>query len=177
MRSLPVRTESAFSRKSPDDAGLSREKLDAIVDFCEELGSAALLVLHDGKVVLYPAYHFFMTAHEMALYGLLYMNDGMWNGRPIIPAEWIAESTRLHSMVIPEAGLGYSYLWYVLSEDVGLGRAFLHTGVGIHLLAVFPELKVVVVHRVDTLADDIRFTGDDLSDLFGLLMAALVDLK
>ncbi len=76
-----------------------------------------------------------------------------------------------------EIGLGYGYLWYVLPEDLGLGRVFLHTGAGIHLLCVMPDLKVVVVHRVDTLADDIRFTGDDLGHLFGLLTAALVDLK
>jgi CubicO group peptidase (beta-lactamase class C family) len=77
----------------------------------------------------------------------------------------------------PEVGLGYGYLWYVVSEELGLGRLFLHTGAGIHLLAVFPDLKVVVVHRVDTLADDVRFTGDDLGELFELLMAALIDLK
>ena len=316
-----------FETISPDDAGLSREKLDAIVDFCEESGSAALLILYDGKVVqswgevetkypihsirkallnslygihaergdidpdmtleelgvddippvlskeekqatvldllrsrsgvyhpaaaeaqvmidsrpereshppgsffyynnwdfnalgtifeqetgqgifeafyeeiarplgmkdfrvedgkhmyekeksIHPAYHFYMTAQDMALYGLLYMNDGTWNGKQVVPAEWIAESTRLHSMMDPEVGLGYGYLWYVLPEDLGLGRVFLHTGAGIHMLCVLPDLKVVVVHRVDTLAEDIRFTGDDLGHLFGLLTDALVDLK
>jgi CubicO group peptidase (beta-lactamase class C family) len=133
--------------------------------------------MYEKEKSLHPAYHFYMTAQDMALYGLLYMNDGTWNGKQMVPAEWIAESTRLHSIMNPEVGLGYGYLWYVISEDLGLGRLFLHTGAGIHLLAVFPDLKVVVVHRVDTLADDIRFTGDDLSDLFELLMAALVDLK
>ena len=32
-----------FETISPEDAGMSGEKLDAIVDFCEESGSAALL--------------------------------------------------------------------------------------------------------------------------------------
>lgn len=126
---------------------------------------------------LHPAYHFFMSAHDMALYGLLYMNDGTWNGEQVVPAEWIAESTRLHSMMNPEMGLGYGYLWNVISEDVGLGRAFFHTGAGVHLLAVFPDLKVVVVHRVDTLADDVRFAENDLNGLFDLLAAVLIDLK
>jgi len=39
-------------------------------------------------------------------------------------------------------------------------------------LAVFPDLKVVVVHRVDTLADDVRFTPDDLNGLLDLLVTA-----
>jgi CubicO group peptidase (beta-lactamase class C family) len=144
-----------------------------MVDFRVENG----MYMYEEEKSQHPAYHFYMTAHDMALYGLLYMNNGTWNGRQIVPAEWIAESTRLHSMISPEIGFGYGYLWNVISEELGLGRVFLHTGVGIHLLAVFPDLKVVVVHRVDTLADDIRFTGDDLNHLFELLATALADLK
>ena len=132
---------------------------------------------YEKQKSLHPAYHFHMTAHDMALYGLLYMNNGTWKGRQIVPGEWIAESTTTHSMMNPETSFGYGYLWYVLPEDLGLGRIFLHTGAGIHLLGVLPDLKVVVVHRVDTLADDIRFTGDDLSHLYDLIMAALEDLK
>jgi CubicO group peptidase (beta-lactamase class C family) len=142
-----------------------------MVDFRVEDG----LYQYEKEKSAHPAYHIFMTAHDMALYGLLYMNDGAWNGEQIVPAEWIAESTRLHSMMSPT--VGYGYLWNVLSEDVGLGRAFFHGGAGVHLLAVFPDLKLVVVHRVDTLADDIRFAEDDLNRLFDLVLAALVDLK
>jgi hypothetical protein len=73
--------------------------------------------------------------------------------------------------------MGYGYLWYAFPDDFGLGRLFFHTGAGIHLLAVLPDLKVVVVHRVDTRAGDVQFTDTDLSDLFELLAVALVDLK
>lgn len=133
--------------------------------------------LYEEEKSLHPAYHFYMTAHDMALYGLLYMNNGTWNGRKIVPEEWIAESTRMHSVMNPEIGLGYGCLWYVLPEVDGIGRIFFHTGAGVHLLAVCPDLRVVIVHRVDTLADDISFTGDDLNDLFELIAAALADLK
>jgi CubicO group peptidase (beta-lactamase class C family) len=62
---------------SPEDAGLSAEKLDAIVDFCEESGSAALLILYDGKVALswgevetkYPS-HSIRKALLNSLYGI-----------------------------------------------------------------------------------------------------------
>ncbi len=133
--------------------------------------------MYEKEKSLHPAYHFNMNAHDMALYGLLYMNDGVWNGERLVPAEWIAESTRPHSVMKPEIGLSYGCLWYVLTGDLGLGRLFLHTGAGVHMLAVLPDLKVVVVHRVDTTSDDVRFTGDDLSVLFGLLTVALVDLE
>ena len=138
-----------------------------MVDFRVEDGE----YWYDEEKSLHPFYRFFMTAHDMALYGLLYMNDGTWNGEQIVPAEWIAESTRLHSMMTPEGSVGYGYLWNVISEDVGLGRAYFHGGAGVHLLAVFQDHKLVVVHRVDTLADDVRFTPDDLNRLFDLLLA------
>ncbi len=77
----------------------------------------------------------------------------------------------------PGIGLGCGYLWYVLPDVNGLGRIFFRTGAGVHLLGVCPDLRVVIVHRVDTLADDIRFTGDDLNDLFDLIVAAIADLK
>jgi len=56
---------------------MSEEKLDAIVDFCEESGSAALLILYDGKVVLswgevetkYPI-HSIRKAFLNSLYGI-----------------------------------------------------------------------------------------------------------
>jgi hypothetical protein len=40
-----------------------------------------------------------------------------------------------------------------------------------------PDLKVVIVHRVDTLANDVHFTEEDLSELFNRLGAALADLR
>jgi len=145
-----------------------------MTDFCVEDG----IYHYEEEKSLHPVYPFFITAHDMALYGLLYMDNGNWNGRQIVPAAWIAESTKRHSVIEEsEIGLGYGLLWNVLPEELGLGRFFFHTGVGMHLLAVLPDLKAVVVHRVDTLADEVRFTGDDLNDLFNLLGAALTDLK
>lgn len=98
----------------------------------------------------HPAYHFQMSAYDLAIFGLLYMKNGCWNGNQIIPAEWIEKSTKPYSISDPEIGLGYGYLWNVLPEDDVLGRCFLHTGNGVHLLAIFPDIKLVIVHRVDT---------------------------
>jgi CubicO group peptidase (beta-lactamase class C family) len=121
--------------------------------------------MYEKNKSIHPAYHFNMTAYDMALYGLLYMNDGRWNGMQIVPPGWIAESTKQHSLMFPELGLGYGYLWYVFPEIPVLGRSFFHTGSGIHMLFVAPERKIVMVHRVDTFAEDIRFTPGDMFDM------------
>ena len=38
----------------------------------------------------------FLTAREMARFGLLYLNQGKWNGRELIAASWVEEATRVH---------------------------------------------------------------------------------
>lgn len=106
--------------------------------------------LYDEEKSVHPAYHFRMSASDLALFGSLYMHGGSWNGRQIIPAEWVEKSTQAYSVIDPQIGMGYGYMWNILPMDETLGRCFLHTGNGVHLLAIFPDIKLVMVHRVDT---------------------------
>ena len=39
--------------------------------------------------------HIFITAREMARFGLLFLNQGNWNGRQLVSAKWVAEATRV----------------------------------------------------------------------------------
>ena len=105
----------------------------------------------------HPAYNFRMTARDMARFGLLYLRKGNWNGRQIIPQEWIEKSTTAYSAINEEMGLGYGYMWNVVRPGAGFSNmlfdgkgAFYHTGVGIHTLSVLPEHKLVYIYRYDT---------------------------
>ena len=40
--------------------------------------------------------HIFISAREMARFGLLFLNHGRWNGRQLVPESWVAEATRVH---------------------------------------------------------------------------------
>lgn len=105
---------------------------------------------YEKEKSIHPAYHFRMSTNDLALFGVLYMKNGNWNGKQIIPIEWVKKSTMAYSISDPQIGLGYGYLWNVLPKDEKIGRCFLHTGNGVHLLAVFPDIQLVIVHRVDT---------------------------
>lgn len=52
-----------------------------------------------------------LTATHMAKIGQLYLNQGSWEGRQLLPAQWVEESTREHSRW-PELDLPYGYLWW-----------------------------------------------------------------
>ena len=120
----------------------------------------------------YPAYHFRMSAHDLALFGQLYLNRGQWHGKQIVPAEWIARSTRVYSEVQPEYGIAYGMLWDVLVPDPPQEvPSFYHTGVGIHMLGVYPKHKLVMVHRVDT-EHAHRFNDGDLYRVIRMMHAA-----
>ena len=58
----------------------------------------------------------FITPADMAKIGQLYLNCGTWNGKQLIPSEWIDESTTEHSRW-DELKLSYGYLWWVFDGD------------------------------------------------------------
>lgn len=110
----------------------------------------------------FPAYHFRLSAHDLALYGQLFLQHGRWNGKQIVPAEWIDRSTQPRSIVDADYGLAYGMLWDVLVPEAGDARpSFFHTGVGVHMLGVYPKHGLVMVHRVDT-EKEFRFDEGDL---------------
>jgi CubicO group peptidase (beta-lactamase class C family) len=99
----------------------------------------------------YPAFHFRLTAKDLALYGQLYLNKGKWNGKQLIPEDWIEVSTEPYSITNEQYGIGYGMLWNVLIPNENReSKSFFHTGVGIHMLGVYPESDLVLIHRVNT---------------------------
>ncbi|WP_224484838.1 serine hydrolase domain-containing protein [Robertkochia aurantiaca] len=109
---------------------------------------------YESEKSVFPAYHFRLSARDLALYGQLWLNKGKWQGEQLIPESWIEVSTKAYSMINPSYGIGYGMLWNVLvpNED-RKSKSFFHTGVGIHMLGVYPESNLVLVHRVDTEKD------------------------
>jgi CubicO group peptidase (beta-lactamase class C family) len=77
------------------------------------------------------------TPRDLARIGLLMLQRGRWQGKPIVSAEWIEKSTRPSQELEPRCGL----LWWVHTEPRGFAAlGYLHTD--IH---VFPSRDLVVV--------------------------------
>jgi CubicO group peptidase (beta-lactamase class C family) len=137
--------------------------------------------LEDGSYVrgaesVHAAYPFRMTARDMARFGLLYLRNGRWRDRQVVPSDWIAESTRAYSNV-GQAG-GYGYLWWVSSGGPHLtsaffkGEVFSAQGWGGHYILVVPYLNMVVVHRVNTGEQGRQVTNSQFGRLVQLIMNA-----
>jgi CubicO group peptidase (beta-lactamase class C family) len=92
----------------------------------------------------FPAYVFNMSARDLARFGLLFMNKGRWNGAQIVPAQWVADSTRVYSQT-DRKNTGYGYLWWVLDAKLwGDGAAFA-LGYGGQLCVIVPSKRLVAV--------------------------------
>ncbi|MBI3879234.1 MAG: serine hydrolase [Verrucomicrobia bacterium] len=136
-----------------------------------------------GEDSIHPAYPFRMTARDMARFGLLFARGGKWDGKQIIPAAWVKESTTSWSPATSESGevrCGYGYLWWtefngLQLEGVDLPKGcFSARGAGGHYILVVPAWDLVVVHRVDTdKKDGPRVTGSQFGGLVKLIVASM----
>lgn len=129
-----------------------------------------------GADSVYPAYPFRMTARDLARFGLLYLREGRWRNRQVIPRGWVADSVRPYS----DAGKdgAYGYLWWVAKDGrhfpgVSLpDGAYSARGSGGHRMLIVPTEDLVIVHRVDTDHQGKRVTDEQFGNLVGLILAA-----
>lgn len=86
----------------------------------------------------------FLCSRDLAKIGYLMLNKGMWEGRQIVPAAWVEESTKAQIDIgDPASGFAYGFLWWVHSVS-GYG-VFSAEGLGGQWLTVIPDLDLVVV--------------------------------
>lgn len=121
----------------------------------EDFSVANCTYQYEDSLSIHPAYSFRMSARDMARFGVLYQKNGNWNGNQIIPSDWITESTTTYSVLDSTAGIGYGYMWYTVPQGSGFGQligasGFYHTGVGVHIVIIIPDLKLVLVERYNT---------------------------
>jgi CubicO group peptidase (beta-lactamase class C family) len=105
-------------------------------------------------------YNFEMSARDLARFGLLFLSQGCWEGKQIIPTAWIQESTAPYSDTVsnfmPKGTGYYGYLWWVAERGRFLPNtnlpdgSYAALGVGPQVALVIPSRKIVLVHRVAT---------------------------
>jgi len=84
-----------------------------------------------------------MPARELAKFGFLYLNGGEWDGRQVIPADYVRASTSWDEAVKLLNGGGYGFLWWLDSDR--RHDAFFAAGYGGQYVYVAPELDLLVV--------------------------------
>jgi CubicO group peptidase (beta-lactamase class C family) len=82
----------------------------------------------------------YATARDFARFGLLYLRDGTWDGRPLLPTGWVDHARRQRS--VDEEGNGYGAHWWVIGDDQGSFRASGYEG---QAILICPGLDLIAV--------------------------------
>jgi CubicO group peptidase (beta-lactamase class C family) len=96
-------------------------------------------------------------AIDLAKFGRLYLNQGNWDGREIIPRNWVVDSTILDPNdhrpweTFPQwqdDGGYYKYFWWGISQG---NNDYCYMGIGTYgqFIFVSPRTKVVIVRTAD----------------------------
>jgi CubicO group peptidase (beta-lactamase class C family) len=86
-----------------------------------------------------------LRPRDMMKFGLLYLNNGQWDGQQLVPANWVKESTQPH--IYPSPTLGYGYFWWTRNFrwKEKTVSSFFAWGYGGQYIIVIPELQLNIV--------------------------------
>ncbi len=114
----------------------------------------------------HPAYFFRMSTRDRARFGLLCLRNGNWNGRQLVPEEWVKYSMAEHSPGLHGiSGLSAGIMWgiikansqiydtvpaYGMIDQLRQYDFYMLTGDGGQIIGLIPELDLVLAISGDT---------------------------
>ncbi|MCP3928019.1 MAG: serine hydrolase [Bacteroidetes bacterium] len=91
---------------------------------------------------IHPAYHFWISPRDLARFGQLYLQKGLWKNTQVIPASWVDESTVSHSKT---SNGGYGYMWWINPDSSYYASGFMG-----QKILIIPKHEIVIVNSVFT---------------------------
>ncbi|HXV60117.1 MAG TPA: serine hydrolase [Vicinamibacteria bacterium] len=86
----------------------------------------------------------YLTARDLAKFGYLYLHDGVWEDKRILPEGWVASTTTPAVDVSESNDRKYGFQWWLLPYDTG-SYAYTCLGYGGQILLVLPEHDLLAV--------------------------------
>jgi CubicO group peptidase (beta-lactamase class C family) len=115
----------------------------------EPLGMRSAVLEPDEAGTLVSSTSMYASARDWARLGLLFLNDGVWQGRRLLPEGWVRYSLT-PTQVAPDARYG-AHVWLKLPQSPGLGEppmpedAYYMLGHDQQIVAVVPSRDLVIV--------------------------------
>ncbi|MBE1526781.1 CubicO group peptidase (beta-lactamase class C family) [Sphingopyxis sp. OAS728] len=115
--------------------------------FFDRLGMTRTTAEHDRNGDYILSSQVWTTARDLARLGLLYQNDGMWQGERLLPADWRRFVTT-PSGPQPDGAFGYGAGFWLLNKSEGIpADAFGAFGNRGQYLVVIPSRELVIVRQ------------------------------
>ena len=116
--------------------------------------------LTDGENVAFALGGLNLRTRDYAKFGQLFLQDGQWTGKDgqmkqVIPAQWVAASTRHSAAALSDRNVGYGYQWWVPMPQEGIHKGdFFAVGIYGQYIYINPSLGIVIAKN----AADREFT-------------------
>ena len=116
--------------------------------------------LTDGEDVAFALGGLNLRTRDYAKFGQLFLQDGQWAGqggqmKQVIPAQWVAASTRHSAPALSDRNVGYGYQWWVPMPQEGIHKGdFFAVGIYGQYIYINPSLGIVIAKN----AADREFT-------------------
>lgn len=129
-------------------------------------------ILTDGVGVAFALGGLNLTLRDYARFGLMISQDGVWQGEPVVPADWIAQSTQPNGKTKP-GDIQYGSHWWMPS-DAAPGE-FMGRGIyGQYLYINKDNQTVIAVTSADRAFREAGVT-DQTIDMLRAIVAAVED--
>jgi CubicO group peptidase (beta-lactamase class C family) len=172
-------------------SGILRETFDNERDYLRyprerlfrPLGMRTAQLAPDASGNLMGGAFLYASARDWARFGLLYLQDGIWDGERILPQGWVTYSTTPTTQS-PQDEYG-AQVWLKLTKSRNLGEppmpqdAFYMLGHNGQVVAMIPSKDLVVVRLGQTLSGGNWDTARDLGPLVNAFpdVAAIADQR
>jgi CubicO group peptidase (beta-lactamase class C family) len=127
-----------------DAVGGGRDRVEAFLQdrLFRPAGMTSAIPKFDARGTFVGSSYVYATARDFARFGQLALDDGIVDGRRILPEGWCA-SARTQAAFDDEGGFGYGRHWWLWPEFPGSFAAHGYEG---QYTLVVPERDLVVVH-------------------------------
>ena len=112
------------------------------------LGIADYWWREDPQKIASGGFGLHLTPYDMAKFGFLYLQNGLWEREQLIPSDWVEDSPTAH--IPADSGHDYGYQWWVYSDP----DTFAARGSGGQWISVIPDKQLVVVTTAALSNDD-----------------------
>jgi CubicO group peptidase (beta-lactamase class C family) len=141
----------------------------------EPLGIRDVEWYADPQNIDIGAFSVHIKARDMAKIGYLYLHDGQWNNKEVIPPSWIDATLKKHDDAeYADGSIGsYGYFWWLKNMETGSGskriNMFYAAGSGGQRIYVLPEQNIVAVFTSNTANSFV--TESDLTQIIGAVQS------
>ena len=99
----------------------------------------------DGENVAFALGGLNLTTRDYAKFGQLFLKGGSFNGKQVIPADWVKASTAHSAPTIGDRGVGYGYQWWVPMPQEGPNKGdFFAVGIYGQYIYINPAKNLVI---------------------------------